>query len=726
MAGLGRRKAKKAQSQAVDPEELGGGSGGFAKRYLGLIISISIFVLFIVGIMGLNLYSTNQLQKNSNLIGATGKMRDLIQTITKDLFNLKLSYGEDPESPNIKSSIQRLNNNTKQFDNYVNAMLEGGVVRDNKVRFRIFPLKTAKMMEAGTSMKGTWVEFRALIEEYLKTASDIRADSTNLDIAVNQAQSSALEIYQNIETMSTEIYQSSINQARTLQIAEIVGIVSAVIYFTLFLFYFVRKLLRADAVAEVSRQETSEIMQTVSEGLFLLDKNLTIGGQYSKELENIIGQRGLANRSLIDVLKKLVSERDLNITQQFINQLFKKRIKANLITDLNPLNKIKVEVDDLAGYKVSKFLNFKFKRVYTGKNISRVLVSVSDITNSVVLEERLAQEREQNDQQIEMLTTILNTDPVLMKSFMNTVKVCVDKVNNVLKIPSKSESELQEKTKDIYREIHNMKGEASALRLRNFVQIATQFEEKLKALQAQESLTGNDFLPLAMMLDELVNLSGTFEKLSIRIGVLEGPDGKRTGPGSFKRASRNVMQEFFENFTEEAAKRNHKKAVMHCHGMDDPDIPEEVLNVMREISIQLIRNSLVHGIENPEDRVKAGKDEVGNISLVVKRLKDGALEMIVEDDGKGLDFEKIREKAVRKGLVSADKAASLTTQQLIGYIFQSGFSTAEKANEDGGRGVGMDVIKDRIKQLKGNMKIATGEGKYLKFIITIPKQTLAA
>ena len=689
------------------------------QRYTDLIVSVSAFVVLMVAIMLLNLSASNQLQINSNLVGSTAKMKEMIQSVTKDLFNLKLSYGEDPQTPNIRSSLERLRENTAQMDEYLKVMQEGGTVVDNIVHLRIAPLDNANVRKHIQESQRSWNEYNALIQEYLKTASDIRADSTALDIAVNQAQSSALIIYNHLDKLTTDIYYSSITQGKSLRRAQVGGIVLALLYLGLFLFWFVRRLINSDKEAMSARQETNEIMSTVNEGLFLFDRDYVISNQYSAELEKIIGQKKLGGKSLLEVLGEFVSDKDLKVTQQFIRQLFKRKIKANLINDLNPVSKIKVQVDDFGGYKVTKWLSFKFRRVLTGGEISRILVSVEDITNAVLLEERLQQEHDQNDRQIEMLTTILNTDSMLMRSFINTVRTCIAKINGVLKDQSRSERELREKTKDMYREIHNLKGEASALHLRNFVSIATAFEEKLKQLQAQEELTGNDFLPLAVQLDELVSLATTIENLATRIGALDGSMFKQGGSGAGERRGGEVMRRFFESFTEEAAKRNNKEAKIKVVGFDEAGVSEADLNALREICIQMIRNSVVHGVESPAERLAKGKPREGQIFLNLEK-KNGGYVMTYQDDGKGLDFDKIRQTLVSRGLATPDQAQAMGTSELARSIFQSGFSTAPKPNEDGGRGVGMDVIKDRIKTLRGNLKIATGEGKYLKFTVILP------
>lgn len=685
-------------------------------RYRGMMFSITFFILIISSLLALSFYASNRTTHDTANMNASAQARDMIQTMTRDLFNMKLSWGEDPNSPHIQTTLNRLNENQQKFSHTLNVFSQGGSIDIDGGSVNLYAATDSSDKKNILGVQQEWSVYGGLLQSYLKTATDVTIDATPLDLAVDQAQSSSLSIYDNLDKLTVRLQKRATDRAQLLQWVQLGGIVFAILYFIVFIFYFVRKLRTADVEADNAKQETSEILATVKEGLFLLDKNLIIGGQYSQELESIIGQKEIGNQSLDAVLEDLVPKDELTVTRGFINQLFNKKVKANLINDLNPLNRIKVQVNDFNGFHITRYLDFKFSRVYYGKEIERILVSVSDITNAVHLEERLAQEREQNDQQIEMLATILNTDPSLMDSFVNTVKSCINKTNSTLKSPGKSTPELQTKVHTIYREIHSMKGEASALKLHGFVTIADSFEEKLKQLQNSSNISGNDFLPLTMMLDELVNVFNTIEKLSSRISNFGGQSENKPHAPS----TNNVLQQYFENFAKEMAERNKKQVKISCQGMDNDFLDKNTASIIKEVAIQLLRNAVSHGIESPRNRTEAGKNASGFIQLLLTQNSNDSAQLIVEDDGAGIDFEKIRSKAIEKGLYSTEEAKNLDKKNLLNLIFTSGFSTVDVGNEDAGRGVGMDVIRERIKGIKGNIKIASIPGKYTRFAITFP------
>jgi chemosensory pili system protein ChpA (sensor histidine kinase/response regulator) len=131
----------------------------------------------------------------------------------------------------------------------------------------------------------------------------------------------------------------------------------------------------------------------------------------------------------------------------------------------------------------------------------------------------------------------------------------------------------------------------------------------------------------------------------------------------------------------------------------------------------MLRNAVSHGIEKPEDRAAAGKQEVGHVNITVDR-EGGEVVIIVKDDGKGIDAKAIREKAIEKKLLDED--SKLSDRDVLQYIMQPGFSTAEKVTQISGRGVGMDVVDSEIKLLGGVLEIDTVKGMGTTFTIRLP------
>lgn len=150
---------------------------------------------------------------------------------------------------------------------------------------------------------------------------------------------------------------------------------------------------------------------------------------------------------------------------------------------------------------------------------------------------------------------------------------------------------------------------------------------------------------------------------------------------------------------------------------ENTEVDKTVVELLSDPLVHLVRNSLDHGIEMPADRIAAGKPEMGTITLEAYH-RGGNIVIEVKDDGKGLNKDVLRAKAVEKGLINED--AILTDKQIYELIFMAGFSTAEKLTDVSGRGVGMDVVRRNIQALGGNIEIISELGKGTTIAIHLP------
>jgi len=161
-----------------------------------------------------------------------------------------------------------------------------------------------------------------------------------------------------------------------------------------------------------------------------------------------------------------------------------------------------------------------------------------------------------------------------------------------------------------------------------------------------------------------------------------------------------------------------KKVKIHIEGSEN-EIDKNLIESLSEVFLHMIRNSIDHGIETPEERRKAGKNETGLLTINCVR-ESGNMKVTIADDGKGINIEGIRKKIVDKGLAAPEAAAALSEEELINFIFQSGFSTAEKISNVSGRGVGMDAVRNNIERMKGSIAIQTKVGEGTTFTISVP------
>lgn len=179
-----------------------------------------------------------------------------------------------------------------------------------------------------------------------------------------------------------------------------------------------------------------------------------------------------------------------------------------------------------------------------------------------------------------------------------------------------------------------------------------------------------------------------------------------------------VLLNKFPRVVRDVAAAESKQVELSLSGQD-VQIDRNVLQLVTDALLHIVRNAVSHGLENPADRQAAGKPAVGRLSISALTERDDVL-LQVQDDGRGIDTEAVRKKAVRKNLLSAEAAATLDEQAVWALLFEPGFSMAEQITDISGRGVGLDVVKLAIDSLGGRLRVNSELGKGTTFTLVLP------
>ena len=174
----------------------------------------------------------------------------------------------------------------------------------------------------------------------------------------------------------------------------------------------------------------------------------------------------------------------------------------------------------------------------------------------------------------------------------------------------------------------------------------------------------------------------------------------------------------FERLVRDIAKQNNKKVELRIYGKET-ELDKTLLEAIKDPMTHIIRNSVDHGIELPEDRVKAGKKELGLLEVKAYH-ESGQVVIEIKDNGKGLSLDKIKAKALSSGVCSSEELSNMTNKQLQKLIFHPGLSTAEKVTSISGRGVGMDVVKNNVEKIGGHVDIDSVAGVGTTLTLKIP------
>jgi HPt (histidine-containing phosphotransfer) domain-containing protein/PAS domain-containing protein len=563
----------------------------------------------------------------------------------------------------------------------------------------------------------------------------------NLTAAIRVSRRALPDLDAQLNATAAELQAGNARAAKQLQVVMLAGVLIAA-GLVVFIVLQLKARRNQDARLREARQQTADILRTVKDGLFLLDENLIIGGAYSSALETLFQRQDLAGLGFDALLQDVVSEKTLATALKFVKVLWAERTNEKLVKSINPLGEVEVHLPAGSGKFDTRYLSFEFHRVRVDGKITHVLVSVSDVSSRVELARELQSSQNQAQAQVDTLLGILHIDPAHLSSFLSDSNTAMKMINAVLKEPAREEGAFRKKLDTLFRQAHSVKGEAAALGLSSIESRAHSFEDDLKKLREKSDLSGNDFLPLVIKLDDLLTHLQSVSDLVARLSKFQAPrtelsggaaagavafagaaaaapaegrpDLEATGPMGSDGGLGSALQQLSDRVAADCG----KEARIHCRGLDK--VPEDYRRIVKDIAIQAVRNAVVHGIEPGAERIAAGKPAQGAVRVEFKESSDGGYKLSVEDDGQGLATERIKEAAVQKGFITPDQMSTLDAKQTLALLFQPGFSTMESATRDAGRGVGMNLMADHMRQIGGRVGVATAPGKFTRVTMTLP------
>ncbi len=346
----------------------------------------------------------------------------------------------------------------------------------------------------------------------------------------------------------------------------------------------------------------------------------------------------------------------------------------------------------------------------------------------------------------EVLGEVMRVDAARLETFLSEARDKAGQLRAILKLPAREPQAFREKLVLILELIRGIHARAGRLPLPSVCERAQRFEDSLNALRDRQQLSGNDFLPLAVKLDDLLShlaiqgevvtrlrewriqqgelpandieatrRSATATGTTIRQPLMAREETAQPTSATQKVARlSDLSQESLGEMAQFLADMYGKRVSLVVIGLED--VPGNYRRVIEKILGQLIHNAIRHGLEAPAERALADKPEIGTVAVQFAHLGADGFQLSVQDDGRGLDHDKIRAEAVRQGVLTRDAAATTDPRKLASLIFRPGFTTAES----GARGNGMDVVRDLVNKAGGRVGIATKPGEYTRFRVSLP------
>jgi two-component system chemotaxis sensor kinase CheA len=328
-----------------------------------------------------------------------------------------------------------------------------------------------------------------------------------------------------------------------------------------------------------------------------------------------------------------------------------------------------------------------------------------------MLRRQLEEEEGRREEGMRALFQVVQVEPRVFADFLEDTEYEFERINAILK---NKEFSARDAMVNIYQSVHAIKSNGLILGLENFSGKLHNLETMIKRLRdADEEVSFDDVLHITVELEKIMKEKDKFRETVEKIQTF------KAGLGDSRRQDRYVLVETLTKACEKAAAALNKKAQFIVEDIDGLVLEYGPRRVIKEVLTQLVRNAVYHGIESPEARQEQGKAGEGTIRLSMK-YSDNTIHIKLADDGKGLDFEKIRKKAESLNLAGVDDK-----NNLLQVIFAPGFSTVEEADVHAGRGIGLNIVKDRIRDLRGSIKLHSEQGKGTVFSIFIPLKTPA-
>jgi len=503
-----------------------------------------------------------------------------------------------------------------------------------------------------------------------------------------------------------------------------------------------------DAIEERDR-EKRVLMNTIPVGFCSLDEHLVVNPQYSKTLGTMFGVTECAGRHILNLLSMSSGSDELGgELTSYLDLVMRRVVSDRELAELNPLKE-----HHFTDRSIDAWYAIGFYPIGDGEDTTAkgVLMTVTDISE----EKLLGIENEVMQRENIQLRQIAE-NPDFFREFIRETKHIIATVNDIAaSLPGNTKKVAS--VNALFRGIHTIKGVAGSFGLNKLETITAELEDLLARMQDQPVISPQGIEEVMGLLQILTDSFGEVEALSISLfgGLLDEDGGMVHIPVAAVnrvigelQAIRNHMSvqtiqadllcdeaclrlEEFKRVPAGAAlsrslrlvprlcERLGKECRVSLKGADVP-IDIELAQTLNQLLVHLLRNAVDHGIEHADVRESRGKSREGEICIVVEKSRD-TLTLAISDDGSGVDATAIANVACTSGVATPEVVGAMSREALYNLIFLPGFSTTGTITEVSGRGVGLDMVADTVKnRLNGTVTVTSEFEKGATFTITIP------
>jgi len=739
-------------------------------KYRKIIFAVILFMVADAIVIGINFYNTFKADESAVSINLSGRQRMMSQRMTKALLTMDRAM-EAGDEEGIKTSLKELTLTARRFDRTLMGFRDGAMVTggDDNPQF-LTQVETDESRKFVSDAYEIWTPYMKLLrplmnsdresfldqgfktklndpqtleevkkkfkaeesftdEEFKQKLAYIENNPDQFHEELKTAIAFALEknpthgepqnnraILKLMNALTTDLEHVANKRAATLRIVLVVGILFAFVNFGYTVIISIRDLVKGDHLLAQARNETVEILSTVREGLFLLDKDKKIGTQFSSSLPDILRRDIVPGADFLPHLEALAPRNIYEAAMDYIELLLGDRVKESLVASLNPLTNVPVLVIDSRGSTQTRYLSFFFNRVVVEEVISHLLVTVQDVTDKVVLTQQVEQAKNQAKIEVETLLRLASSDFDSLKRFIDNVGESLAQINEKMSAPNDESRDRLHTLNYVMRNVHGIKGEAAVLGIDVLESYAHECEKEMVVMREDDQLSGDQMLRVAVLLEGFYQRHSSLAQIVSRLGNALGKTQPSDGAENWT-AQKHPFADHITALAQRIAADHGKQIEVSCQFEKFFSLPKSTAKELQDISIQLVRNALAHGIETPDRRTAQNKPPTGALSLWCEYLGHGQYTFTVRDDGCGIVPERLRENFVKKHLLSAEEAVAMTDQEIANRIFHPGISTVETPDQDSGHGIGLDAVLEKVKNMGGHMLVKSRPDQFTEFNI---------
>jgi len=739
-------------------------------KYRKIIFAVILFMVADSVVIGINFYNTFKADESAVSINLSGRQRMMSQRMTKALLTMDRAM-EAGDEEGLKTSLRELTLTARRFDRTLMGFRDGAMVTGGDDNPQYLPqVETDESRKFVADAYEIWTPYMKLLKplmngdresfldqgfkkklsdpnmleevkkkfkaeeaftdeefkqrlDYIENFPEQFTEELKAVIAFALAKNPTHGEPQNnrallklMNALTTDLEHVANKRASTLRIVLMVGILFALFNFGYTVVISIRDLVKGDRLLVQARNETVEILSTVREGLFLLDKDKRIGTQFSSSLPDILRRDIVPGADFLPHLEAIAPRNIYEAAVDYIELLLGDRVKESLVTSLNPLTNVPVLVTDLRGNTQTRYLSFFFNRVVAEGQISHLLVTVQDVTDKVVLAQQVEQAKNQAKVEVETLLRLASSDFEALQRFIDNVGESLGQINEKMSAPNEESRDRLHTLNYVMRNVHSIKGEAAVLGIDVLESYAHECEKEMVVMREDDSLSGDQMLRVAVLLEGFYQRHSSLAQIVSRLGNSLGKTQPSDDAGQWA-TQKHPFADHISALAQRIAADHGKQVEVSCQFERFFSLPKSTTKELQDISIQLVRNALTHGIEKPDMRAAHNKPPTGALSLWCEYLGHGQYTFTVRDDGCGIVPERLRENFVKKHIMSADEAVAMSDHDIANRIFHPGISTAETPDQDAGHGIGLDAVLEKVKNMGGHMLVKSRPDQFTEFNI---------